>query len=457
MNTEQTGFWDVGTDKARKTSGDRETVAQPLAETIRPVNLDEILGQEELLGNGRPLRQAIETDSTGSMILWGPPGSGKTTLARVIAKETQAGFRTLSATDSGKADLRKVIEQAKSESRNGRRTILFIDEIHRWNKAQQDALLPHVESGLITLIGATTENPSFEVISALLSRVTVFVLKGLSTEQLCEVLRRGIAQLQQQGPLEIEDAVIEKIAAAADHDARSALNQLERLVKHVRNSPNAGSSITLADAETALSARSLHYDKSGEEHYNLISALHKSLRDSNPQAALYWLTRMLESGEDPRYVSRRLIRFASEDVGLADPQALPLAIAGDESYRRLGSPEGELALVEVCLYLACAPKSNAAYVAHNTAKEIIKKTGALPVPKHIRNAPTALMKNLDYGKGYQYAHDDSDAVVDQEDLPPELKGTKFYRPTDRGYETEIRERLLKWHDLRKKKRENKDS
>ncbi len=423
----------------------------PLAERVRPTCLDEVLGQDDLLGPGRPLRKAIESDRVPSMILWGPPGSGKTTLARIVAAATEARFATLSATDAGKADLRVVLKSAREALQSGSRTLLFIDEIHRWSKVQQDALLPHVESGLITLIGATTENPSFEVISALLSRVTVFVLKGLSPEHIREVLERGAAGLQSEENLRVDDQVFDLIAARADHDARTALNQLERLAQHVGDLPPEERSITLDIAEQVLSARSLHYDKGGEEHFNLISALHKSLRDSQPQASVYWLIRMLEAGEDPRYVSRRLIRFASEDVGLAEPQALPLAIAGDEAFRRLGSPEGELALVEICLFLACAPKSNAAYVAVSAVKESIEKTGSLPVPMHIRNAPTHLMKDLGYGKGYQYAHDDGEAVVVQEDLPPELKGTKFYRPTERGYEAEIRARLLHWHKLKKSK------
>lgn len=392
------------------------------------------------------------------MILWGPPGSGKTTLARIVADATCAGFVTLSATDAGKAQLRAVVDRAKQETRHGNRTILFIDEIHRWNKAQQDALLPHVESGLITLIGATTENPSFEVISALLSRVTVFVLHGLSPEQISEVLRRGVEILQEDVPVEIDDDVLSLIAHRADHDARAALNQLERLVHHFASPETTGEKpptemtrLSLKAAEEILASRSLHYDKSGEEHFNLISALHKSLRDSSPQASVYWLMRMLQSGEDPRYVSRRMIRFASEDVGLADPQALPLAIAGDEAFRRLGSPEGELALVEVCLYLASAPKSNAAYMAEKSVRDTIEKTGSLPVPLHIRNAPTGLMRDLDYGKGYQYAHDDPEAVVTQENLPPELKGKKFYRPTERGYEADIRRRLLELYEKRKKR------
>src|SRR5881396_1425596 len=370
----------------------------PLADRVRPRSIDEIVGQEHLLGPGRVLRAAIETGELHSMILWGPPGSGKTTLASLMARVTGARFVAFSAVLSGVKEIREVIGEAETErARRGRRTILFVDEIHRFNRAQQDAFLPHVEKGTIVLIGATTENPSFEVNSALLSRCRVYVLRPLGE-------------------------------------------------------PAVSDSITAATIREAGQRRTLLYDKSGEEHYNLISALHKSLRDSDPDASLYWMTRMLDSGEDPLYVARRLVRFASEDVGNADPQALTLTLAAKEAYDFLGSPEGELALAQATLYLALAPKSNAAYVAYNEARADVEAAPAEPVPLHLRNAPTGLMKDLGYGQSYQYAHDAPDARVDQEHLPESLRGRRYYRPTDRGLEAEVARRLEDWRRWRSEHR-----
>ncbi len=420
----------------------------PLADRMRPRSLDEVIGQEHLLGPGRVLRTALERGELHSMILWGPPGSGKTTLASLMARVAGARFVGFSAVLSGVKEIRQVVAEAEVErTRRRTRTILFVDEIHRFNRAQQDAFLPHVEKGTIVLIGATTENPSFEVNSALLSRCCVYVLRPLGEEQLVAILRVALADRERglggSGVSATDDA-LRMIARLANGDARSALNVLELATQLAPD----GGAVTEATIREASQRRTLLYDKSGEEHYNLISALHKSLRDSDPDASLYWMTRMLDSGEDPLYVARRLVRFASEDVGNADPQALLLTLAAKEAYDFLGSPEGELALAQATLYLALAPKSNASYAAYNEARADVDAAPADPVPLHIRNAPTGLMKDLGYGTGYQYAHDAPDARVHQEHLPESLRGRQYYRPVDRGLESELARRLLEWRRWR---------
>jgi len=418
---------------------------------MRPRTLDEMVGQEHLVGPGRVLREAIERGELHSMILWGPPGSGKTTLASLMAHVVGARFVAFSAVLSGVKEIRQVIAEADAErTRQGRRTILFVDEIHRFNRAQQDAFLPHVEKGTIVLVGATTENPSFEVNSALLSRCRVYVLHGLAEDDLLGIMRRALSDRERGlGALrpEADDDALRLIAGLASGDARAALNMLELAVTMVARGARPARVTDVAIREAAQK-KTLLYDKSGEEHYNLISALHKSLRDSDPDASLYWMTRMLESGEDPLYIARRLVRFASEDVGNADPVALTLTLAAKEAYDFLGSPEGELALAQATLYLALAPKSNAVYAAYNEAKADVNERPAEPVPLHIRNAPTGLMKDLGYGRGYQYAHDASDARVDQEHLPEALRDRQYYRPTDRGLEAELGHRLAEWRRWR---------
>ncbi len=423
---------------------------------MRPRSLDDVVGQDHLLGPGRVLRVAIERGELHSMILWGPPGSGKTTLASLMAHVAGARFVAFSAVLSGVKEIRQVVAEAEAErARRRPRTILFVDEIHRFNRGQQDAFLPHVEKGTIVLVGATTENPSFEVNSALLSRCRVYVLRALTEDDLVTIMRRALADgergLAALGA-EVTDEALRLIARLANGDARSALNILDLAVQMA---PQAGGRRAVSEAmiREAAQRKTLLYDKSGEEHYNLISALHKSLRDSDADAALYWMTRMLDSGEDPLYVARRLVRFASEDVGNADPQALTLTLAAKEAYDFLGSPEGELALAQATLYLALAPKSNAAYVAFNEAKADVQERPAEPVPLHIRNAPTALMRDLEYGKGYQYAHDAPDAHVDQEHLPEALRGRRYYRPVERGLEGELARRLAEWQRRRARGRE----
>jgi len=428
-------------------AGDAKDSA-PLAERMRPQKLSEYIGQQHLLGEGCLLRRAIEEDKLFSMIFWGPPGSGKTTLARVLASETKSKFVSFSAVLSGVKEIRAVIDEAR-ELWEGKKTkmILFVDEIHRFNKAQQDAFLPHVESGLITLIGATTENPSFEVIAPLLSRTRVLVLKSFSEEDLMAVVecalkdkRKGFGQFS----IKIDQDTLRYIVHLADGDARSALNNLEAIVSMVQNLSADKRVITLKFAQEALLKKMLLYDKDGEEHYNLISALHKSLRGSDPDAALYWLGRMISAGEDPLYIARRMVRFASEDVGNADPQALIIAVAAQQAFHFIGLPEGELALAQAAVYLATAPKSNSLYVGFGKVKEIINTTGYLPVPLHIRNAPTKLMKDLDYGKDYKYAHDYVNAYVPQEYLPEKIKGQIFYQPKEAGFEKTIKERINAW-------------
>ena len=428
---------------------------RPLADRMRPRTLDEYVGQTHLMGAGSLLRRAIEADQLFSMIFWGPPGSGKTTLARIIAGAIQSHFASFSAVLSGVKEIRAVVDEARVQRQDQRKkTILFVDEIHRFNKAQQDAFLPHVESGLITLIGATTENPSFEVIAPLLSRSRVLLLKPFSDDELMLILEkalkdseRGLGELS----LEIDPEAMAAIVWSADGDARAALNTLEATAPLVQTQKDHSRKITRALVEEAFQKKFLLYDKGGEEHYNLISALHKSLRGSDPDAALYWLGRMLAAGEDPLYIARRMVRFASEDVGNADPRALTVAISAMQAFQFIGLPEGELALAQTAVYLATASKSNALYTGYGRIKETISRTGTLPVPLHIRNAPTRLMKELGYGKGYLYAHNFEDAYVPQDFLPEKLKGETYYHPTDRGYEKIIRERMEQWRKLRGKK------
>lgn len=417
----------------------------PLATRMRPRSLDEFVGQETIVGPGTLLRRIIEADRLPSLILWGPPGVGKTTLARIIAETTRAHFVPLSAVTAGVADLRAAVKEAKDRlGMHGGRTILFIDEVHRFNKAQQDAILPHVEDGTVTLIGATTENPSFEVNSALLSRSRVFVLKSLGDDALRRLIERAMADPERglgADKTELTDDAIAQLINFANGDARFALNTLELAVAAALPSLKGNAIVDGALVAEAAQRRASVYDKDGESHFDTISALHKSLRSSDPDGAIYWLARMLESGEDPLYVTRRLVRFASEDIGLADSQALVLAMAAQSAVHFLGWPEANTALAQLTLYLAVAPKSNAAYAAYNAARADVEKTRNDPVPLHLRNAPTALMKGLDYGKGYQYAHDYAGAIVDQEHLPENLAGRRYYQPTDRGRETAIGERM----------------
>jgi len=411
----------------------------PLAEILRPRSIDEVIGQSHLLGDGKPLRVAFEAGKPHSMILWGPPGVGKTTLARLMAQAFDAEFIALSAVLSGVKDIREAVERAERNLQaHGRRTILFVDEVHRFNKSQQDAFLPHVERGLITFIGATTENPSFEVNSALLSRAAVYVLQPLSSEELAGLLDRAIER--QLPSLKLAPDARKLVVDYADGDARRLLNMLEQLdvAAQTQNQVEVDAAFLRS---TLAQARRL-FDKGGEQFYDQISALHKSVRGSSADAALYWLTRMLDGGADPLYLGRRLVRMAIEDIGLADPRALRLALDACETYERLGSPEGELALAEAAIYLAMAPKSNAAYVAYGAARDLVRSGGTVPVPLHLRNAPTRLMKSLGYGRDYRYAHDEADAYAAGERyLPEELGDVRLYEPTDRGLEARIRERL----------------
>ena len=429
-----------------------EGVVRPLADRMRPEILADFVGQARLLDKGSLLRRAIEDDRLFSVIFWGPPGSGKTTLARIMAGETKSHFETFSAVLSGVKEIRAVVDEARGQRRyHQKRTLLFVDEIHRFNKAQQDAFLPHVESGLITLIGATTENPSFEVISPLLSRTRVMILEPFSDEELSTILRRAMSN-KERGlgslSLQVEPSALEHIVWTANGDARTALNNLEAAASLVQEKDIAERRITRAVAESALQKKALQYDKDGEEHYNLISAFHKSLRGGDPDAALYWLGRMLTAGEDPLYVARRMVRFASEDVGNADPRALSVAVSAMQAFQFVGLPEGDLALAQAAVYLATAPKSNALYAGYGKVKQAIGQSGTLPVPLHIRNAPTRLMKELGYGKDYKYAHDFEDAFVPQAYLPEELRDEVYYEPANRGYEKIIKERLMEWRKIR---------
>jgi putative ATPase len=434
--------------------------SRPLAARMRPVTLDEFVGQEHLLGAGKPLRDAIERGTPGSMIFWGPPGTGKTTLAHLVASSTEREFVPFSAVTEGVPRIREILGQARERLESGGpQTILFIDEIHRLNKAQQDSLLPPAEDGTITLIGATTENPSFEVIGALLSRTRVFVLRPLTPQHIEQLLQRalsdserGLGSLQ----LEVDSDALSLIAAEADGDARRALTVIEAAAVHVGEKGR----VTLEVAREAMQKRFARYDKAGEEHFNLLSAYHKSLRGSDPQGALYWMARMLDGGEDPMTLFRRAIAMAAEDIGLADPNALVLAVAARDAFHMLGPPEGFLPLAEMTIYLATAPKSNSAKVALGAAMEAAEETPAAPVPLHIRNAPTPLMKELGYNRGYRYAHDSPDAYLPQEYLPDQLRGRAFYVPGAFGHEKKIAERLEWWRKLKsgedEREREKKD-
>jgi putative ATPase len=435
---------------------------RPLADRMRPRSLEEFVGQEHLIGSGKPLRTQIERDDTGSLIFWGPPGTGKTTLAKIIAKMTKAEFIEFSAVLAGIKEIKQVMADAERARQYGTRTILFIDEIHRFNKAQQDAFLPHVEKGNIRLIGATTENPSFEVNSALLSRCRVYVLQPLAEEQIVDLLRRALGDEERglgEMKLRATDEVLAKIAAYSSGDARSAYNVLE--VAAGLALPPSGTErekvgapppneITDEIVRDALQKRILLYDKAGEEHYNLISALHKSVRNSDPDAALYWLGRMIEAGEDPLYIARRVVRMSVEDIGLADPNALSLCMAARDAVDFIGMPEGNLALAQAVVYLSVAPKSNALYTAYGDVQQDIEQTAAEPVPLHLRNAPTGLMKKLGYGKGYQYAHDVEGKVANMQCLPDSLRDRIYYHPTNEGIEKRIRERMEEIKKMRAK-------
>jgi putative ATPase len=426
--------------------------AAPLAERMRPRSLEEYSGQEHLLGPGKPLRVQIERDDTSSMIFWGPPGVGKTTLAKIIAETTQASFIEFSAVTSGIKEIKQVMAEAARAAEMHSRTILFIDEIHRFNKAQQDAFLPYVERGTIRLIGATTENPSFEIISALLSRCRVYVLQPLSETQIASLLRRALEDRERGlGAAEIaaDDDALELIASYSSGDCRNAYNTLEVAAQLAAEGAR---KIDRALAAEAVQQRVLMYDKQGEEHYNLISALHKSVRNSDPDAALYWLGRMFAAGEDPLYLARRVVRMAVEDIGLAAPEALNLCLSAKEAIDFLGSPEGDLALAEAVVYLSLAPKSNAVYTAYGAVLEEIEHTRQEPVPLHLRNAPTKLMKELDYGKDYRYAHDEESRVADMDCLPESLKGRSYYRPTQEGREKQLAQRMEEIRRIRAGKR-----
>lgn len=419
----------------------------PLAARMRPRSLDELVGQQHVIGQGTLLRKAIEADRLSSVVLWGPPGSGKTTLAQIIATTTRAHFVSVSAVSSGVADLRKAIAEARDRlGMNASRTLLFIDEIHRFNKSQQDAILPYVEDGTVILIGATTENPSFEVNAPLLSRSRVITLQALSDDDIATILRRALVDRERglgRDELTATDDAIELLANMANGDARFGLNTLELASAGIADDRV----ITLELVQEAAQRRAATYDKGGDDHYDAISALHKTIRGSDPDAALYWLARMLERGDEPLYVARRLVRFASEDVGLADPQALELAMAAQQAVHFIGMPEGALALAQLTVYLALAPKSNAVYMAYNQARADVENTRNDPVPIHLRNAPTRLMKDLGYGEGYKYAHDYDEGVVGQQNLPDNLKGRTYYTPVDRGFERDLGRRLERIRDI----------
>ncbi|USS88283.1 replication-associated recombination protein A [Fructilactobacillus hinvesii] len=427
-----------------------EEANQPLASRVRPQTLEQFVGQQHLLGPGKILRELIENDQVSSMIFWGPPGTGKTTLAEIIARQTKAHFLSFSAVDSSISKIKKIMQQAEEEREVGQKTIVFVDEIHRFNKAQQDAFLPYVEQGSITLIGATTENPSFEINSALLSRCKVFVLKQLQVKDIVKLLQQALHHPEgfSKQTIKISDADLQAIATFANGDARVALNTLEMAVLNGKRTNNVVT-ITAADLQQLISQKSVFYDKNGEEHYNIISALHKSMRNSDVDAAIYWLSRMLEGGEDPLYIARRLVRFASEDVGMADTNALNVAINVFQACQFLGMPECDVHLVEAVTYLSLAPKSNALYKARLAAKKDVKQTINEPVPLQIRNAPTKLMKELDYGKDYQLAHSYQDKLTTMKTMPPSLEGKEYYLPTASGNERRFKARLEQikaWHE-----------
>jgi putative ATPase len=431
--------------------------SMPLAARMRPRNFAEYVGQQHIIGEGKVLRRAIESDQLPSIILWGPPGSGKTTLAQVIANVSSSYFVPMSAVTAGVADLRRVVDEARRRRRgSGQRTILFIDEIHRFNKGQQDAILPYVENGEVTFIGATTENPSFEVISALLSRSRVYTLNALSDEEIDTIVERALADAENGLAglkIKLADDARQMLVTMANGDARVALNALEMAGQAVRPGADEMRLVELKDIEESLQKRALLYDKAGEQHYDLISALHKTLRGSDPDAALYWMGRMLEAGEDPLYIVRRLIRFASEDVGMADPQALVVCVAAQQAVHFIGMPEGNLALAQAVVYLATAPKSNALYTAYGRVQKDVETTRNDPVPLHLRNAPTSLMKNLGYGKGYKYAHEYEGHFVEQQNLPDAMKGKRYYFPTEQGFEKTVLARLKVWWGARMETKE----
>jgi putative ATPase len=437
-------------------AGSESMAGRPLADRMRPETLDDFIGQEDLLGPGRPLRTQIERDELSSMLLWGPPGCGKTTLARIIAKRTKAEFVPFSAVLAGIKEIKEVMAKAEKSRHHGRRTIVFVDEVHRFNRAQQDAFLPHVEAGNILRVGATTENPSFEVIAPLLSRMRVYVLHSLATEQIVALLRRAIEDpVRGFGSARVEASpeILERIAVLANGDARSAYNTLEALVLGTEAAPDGSRTLSAQRLEDVLQRKLLPYDKAGEEHFNLISALHKSVRNSDADATLYWLARMLESGEDPLYVARRLVRMASEDIGLAEPGALAVTIAAKEAFDFIGPPEGYLALAQAAVYLALAPKSNALYTGYGEVHEDLQRTIAEPVPLHLRNAVTGLMKRVGYAQGYQYAHDIEEKVADMQCLPESLAGRAYYKPTDQGFEERLRRRMDEIRKIKAKVRE----
>ena len=422
----------------------------PLAERMRPARLSELVGQDGVFEAGGLLQRAIEKDTLFSIILWGPPGCGKTTVASIIANETSADFVRISAVLSSVSDVKEIIKGAEKKRKlYKKRTILFVDEIHRFNKSQQDAFLYHVEKGIIILVGATTENPSFSVIPALVSRCRIVALNPLSEQDLKTILQHALRDTERGLGMEktgFSEEALEYVATVSDGDARVALSTLEAAARHFAGKTD----ISSKDLESAIQRKALKYDKSGEEHFNLISAFHKSLRGSDPDAAIYWLTRMLEAGEDPLYIIRRMVRFATEDVGIADPGALTAALNALESFRFLGHPEGDDALLQAAVYLATAPKSNAVYMAGKAARKAVKESGHLPVPLHIRNAPTRLMKEMDYGKGYKYAHDYKEGYAAQEYMPDDLAGSRFYFPTDRGYEGTVKKRIERWLEIKRK-------
>jgi putative ATPase len=436
---------------------DEQFQDMPLAARMRPRSFAEFVGQEHLVGKGRVLRKCFDSDQLPSMLFWGPPGSGKTTLAYVIASVTKSHFSPLSAVSAGVADLRRIVEEARRRRKlSGQRTVLFIDEIHRFNKTQQDAILPYVENGVVILIGATTENPSFEVISALLSRCRVFTLNSLTDEEVRLIVERAIRD-EDRGlgkfNVELDEDALRHLVVMSNGDARVALNALEMATQATAPDADGRRRLSLKTIEEALQHRALLYDKAGDQHYDLISALHKSLRGSDPDAALYWLGRMLEAGEDPLYIVRRLVRFASEDVGMADPQALVVAVAAQQAVHFIGMPEGNLALAEAVTYLATAPKSNSLYEAYSKVQQDVERSRNEPVPLHLRNPVTKLMRQLGHGKGYKYAHDYPGHFVEQQNLPDLLKGKRYYSPSDQGYEKEVRSRLKAWWES---KREKKD-